>query len=303
LDKFQGGLPLNLAYPSPSMAPEYMARESYDSVANQKGLSMRNAYPIIPPRPGTTGSDAESYEIKDYYARVESQNIQNTCGEIKDWKQLTYAIFENANESKNQCSYSFKVENSRVGEILAKVKALNPKDLSENTQTIKQMIQDFTSQVEILEKKRKSIDQTLDSALRSYDEITALATRTQNAEALAKIIDSKIGIIERLTQERININQQLDELARAKENQLDRLKYTYFNVSVFENKYFDLESLQDSWKAAVKDFVQTLNLALQSVTIGLLAFLVWLLPLAIYALIALLIVKYAWRAVRYIWTK
>lgn len=295
----------------PSIAPSYGGNMyyaedsvSYDNAGLRKELSIRNVLPILPPRPGgTTGSDAEAYEVTDYNARIETRSSEKTCAIIREWKALEYVIFENANESERQCYFTFKVEHEHAAHILGEVKALDPKDLTENIQTIKQQVEDFTSQTEILEKKRDSIDQTLTSALRSYDEISSIATRTQNAEALAKIIDSKIGIIERLTQERININAQLDGLARAKNQQLDRLKYTYFNVSVYENKFFDGENLSDSWKQAVQDFVRTLNVALQAVTLGLVGFLIWLLPIIVYAAVVLIVAKYGWRAIRYIWAK
>lgn len=274
---------------------------SYDA-AYSKGLSIQNIFPI-PPRTGTTGNTAESFEVTDYNARIETRTLKETCAKVKSWKTSSYVIFENASESDRQCYYTFKVEHAFVSEILDLVKGLDPKDLTENTNTIKQQIDDFTNQTDILKKKRDSIDKTFESALRSYDEITTLATRTQNVEALAKIIDSKIGIIERLSQERINVNTELDQLARVKAEELDRLKYAYFNVNVYENKFFDGKDLKDSWKAALKAFIQTVNTVLQSVTVGLLGFLVFLLPLVIYALLALLIAKYGWRVAKHIWEK
>src|SRR3989344_4076226 len=293
----------------PSIAPSYGGNMyyaedsvSYDNAGLRKELSIRNVLPILPPRPGgTTGSDAEAYEVTDYNARIETRSSEKTCAIIREWKALEYVIFENANESERQCYFTFKVEHEHAAHILGEVKALDPKDLTENIQTIKQQVEDFTSQTEILEKKRDSIDQTLTSALRSYDEISSIATRTQNAEALAKIIDSKIGIIERLTVERININTQLDGLARAKNQQLDRLKYTYFNVSVYENKFFDWETMGDSWNSALKDFVLSINTVLQSVTIGFLSFFLWLLPFLVYLFIIIFIAKYGWRGVQAIW--
>ena len=275
---------------------------SYGSSGNAK-LSTRNVMPVFPPRQGTTGSDAESYEVTDYNARFEARDVKKTCGKITDLKKLTYVIFENASESDRQCNYTFKVEHSRVAEILATIKALDPKDLTENTYTIKRQVDDFTSEMEILEKKRDSIDKTLESALRAYEEITSIATRTQNAEALAKIIDSKIGIIERLSQERISINATLDGLSRAKSEQLDRLAYTYFQVNVYENAYFDWETMGDSWNSALKDFVRSINTVLQSVTIGFLSFFLWLLPFLVYLFIIIFIAKYGWRGVKAIWLR
>lgn len=266
-------------------------------------LSTRNIG-IYPPRPQTpTGNTAEDFEVTDYNATIETRRKADTCATVAGWKSLQYVIFENANESDTNCSYTFKVEHAKTAEILAKIKALDPKDLNESTYTIKRQIDDFTSEVDILEKKRKSIDETLSSALTAYDQITALATRTQDVASLAKIIDSKIQIIERLTQERININSQLDRLAQAKAEQLDKLEYTYFSVYIYENKFVDGESLADSWKQAVRNFVYQINSAIQSATLTLIAFVIGLIPYLLYALILVVVAKYGWKAVKYIWQR
>jgi hypothetical protein len=226
-----------------------------------------------------------------------------TCAEITALKELDYVIFESANEYDKGCNYTFKVAHSNVEEILGVIEALDPNELSESTYTIKRQLDDFTSETEILERKLASINETLESAINAYDEITLLATRTQNAEALAKIIDSKLNIIERLTQERINTTAQLERLLRAKAEQLDRLEYTYFHVNVYENKFVDGEYLKDSWQAAVKNFVRDVNRAVQDVTINLLALLFVLAQYILYFFILLISGKYLWRAVKYIWKK
>ncbi|MEK7514513.1 MAG: hypothetical protein AAB587_01710 [Patescibacteria group bacterium] len=266
-------------------------------------LSVRNIAPIFPPQGGTTGNNAEDFEVTEYSAIIETQNRESTCSSVTSLKKFKYVIFESANESDTSCYYSFKVEHARVAEILVFVKNLDPKELSENTYTIKRQLDDFTNETEILEKKRASIDQTLKSAIDAYDEITALAIRTQDVESLAKIIDSKIQIIERLTQERININTQLDYLSRAKAEQLDRLLYTYFNVSVYENRFVDVENIKDSWKTTIKDFVNSINQSLQSATINLIALIFITLPYLIYLFVLLVGAKYGWRLAKYVWKK
>lgn len=282
---------------------DYAAEEAaYFDTKGGTTLSLNNIG--IPPRPGqSTGDDAEDFEVTEYNASIETQSKEKTCAELSGLKVLDYVIFDSANEYDRGCSYTFKVKHENVAEILATVSALNPKDLSENVYTIKRQLDDFTSETEILESKLASIDQTLKNAVNAYDEITALATRTQNAEALAKIIDSKINIIERLTQERLNITAQLERLERGKAQQLDRLEYTYFYVNVYENKFVDLEGIQDSWKAAVKDFVYTLNRTLQDLTINLIAFLFVIAQYLLYFFIFLFIAKYLWKVTKYIWHK
>lgn len=264
-------------------------------------LSYRNIAPL--PSQGTTGNTAEQFEVTDYNATIETRDKNEACARIADLKSLSYIIFEYAQDSDKTCHYTFKVEQAKVGEVLGIVNGLDPKQLYENTRTIKNEVDDFTSQTEILEKKLVSIDETLKNALSAYDQITALAVKTQDASSLAKIIDSKVQLIERMTQERIAISQQLDYLAKAKSEQLDRLNYTYFTVNVYENKYIDGQDIKDSWKIAVKNFFYNINFALQNATVGLVAMLVMVIPYVVYAVLIVLTAKYGWRWLKKIWYK
>lgn len=294
-----------------SGAPSYVS-ESYSDKANTgggaTGLSVRNVVSsqnsILPyDNGGTTGSDAEAFEVTDYSAYIETRILKDICSAVAGLKAKDYVIFENANEYDRGCNYTFKVKKDNVAEILSVIKKLNPKELSENTYTIKKLVEDFTSEVEILQKKLASIDDTLKKAVAAYDDVTDLATKVKDVESLAKIIDSKINIIERLTQERINANAQLESIQRAKAVQLDRLEYTYFRINVVENKFIDATILKDSWKAAIKEFVSDINKIAQDISINLFAFLFYILQYAAYILILIFIAKYGWTLVKNIWKK
>ncbi|MEK7531098.1 MAG: hypothetical protein AAB573_04520 [Patescibacteria group bacterium] len=266
-------------------------------------LSLTNVGMPVPTGGGTVGGDAEKFEVTDYSVSIETRDKHDTCTGIAKLKELTHVVFESANEHDRGCSYSFKVEHAHIEEVLAILKTYDPKNLSENTYTIKRQLDDFTSESDILKKKLTSIDQTLTSAVDAYDDISTLAIRTQDAEALAKIIDSKITIIERLAQERINVSAQLERLERAKAEQLDKLTYTYFYVDVYENKFVDGESIHDSWKAAIRTFVVDVNRVVQDVTINLIALILLAVQYVLYLLVLLVIAKYVWRAAQYIWKK
>ena len=277
---------------------------SLGGASGAPSLSARNIAPIMPPIPDertTPGNDAEQFEVTEYSGRIETANLDSVCNTIADLKGRDYVIFENATKYDKNCNYYFKVKRDKVTEILAIVKNLQPKELIENTYTIKRQIEDFTSEIEILNNQKTSIDETLKLAISAYDEITGVATKSQNAEALAKIIDSKIRIIERLTQERININTQLDRLARAKADELDRLEYTYFRLNVIEKKYFDGQDLKDSWRAAIKKFVLDINKILQDITVNLISWLFIVLQYALYLFILVVLGKYGWRLIKRIW--
>jgi hypothetical protein len=281
---------------------EMMQPASYDM--GMPSLSIRNISPIVPPMPGgTSGADAEEYEVSDYTASIETRDLTEACVTVRKLKDLDYVIFETAHESDTTCTFGFKVAHARVDEVLSYIKTLDPKDLSESTYTIKNQVEDFTSEIDILKGKLASIDKTFTSALTAYDDITELATRTGNAEALAQVVSSKVAIIERLTAERLNVSAQLDRLAREKARQLDRLVYSRFYVSVYENKYLDGEALADSWKASVQKFVADVNEALQNATVNLVGFLVALVPYILYLVILIVAAKYGWRVAQYIWRR
>lgn len=265
-------------------------------------FSARNAASIYPPHPDiSTGNTAEEYEVSDYNASIETSNLEKVCNNISELKSKKEVIFQSVTESDTQCFFSFKVEHASVDSVLAVIASMNPRELSESTYTIQQQLEDFTSQTDILQKKLLSIDETLSGALAAYDEVAKLASRSQDAEALASVIQNKVLTIERLTQERINVSQQLEYLARAKAQAADRLNYAFFTVNVFEDKFIDGEALSDSWKVAVQKFFVEANLAVQGITITVLLLLLFVVQYALYILLTVIVVKYGWRAIKAIW--
>ncbi|MBN2197951.1 hypothetical protein JW698_02040 [Candidatus Wolfebacteria bacterium] len=281
--------------------------EGYDGVAIPTALSVRNVIDSdlskVLINTGSTGDDAEEFEVTEYNATIETRNLEKVCAEIAGLKSREDVVFENADEYEKSCRYVFKVKHGSVEKVLSIIESLNPKELNENTYTIKKLVDDYTSEIEILEKKMASIEETLKNAIRAYDDITDIATKTQDAESLAKIIDSKIGIIERLTQQKISVNAQLERLARSKAEQLDRLEYAYFSVYILENKFVDWQNLKDSWKATIKSFVRDINQIAQDITVNLVLLLFLIIQYIIYLFIILIVAKYGWKFVKYFWKK
>ncbi len=293
---------------SSDMAYNTGAYDSYteESSSQSKGgirLSTQNMGMPSPQSGGSTGDDAEAYEATEYTATIETENKNTTCADILQLKTADYVIFENANEHNRGCSFTFKVKQDRVAEVLSVIQSFNPKDLNESTYTIKPQLDDFTSATDELKRKLTVIDETMTRAVSAYDEVTALATQTRDVESLAKIIDSKINIIERLTEQRINIATQLEQLARAKAEQVDRLEYTYFSITVYENKFVNRDDIKDSWKSAVKNFVMQMNSIAQNMTVQLAVLVFMIVQYVFYFFILLVTSKYVWKATKYVWKK
>lgn len=252
---------------------------------------------------GVVGDTAENFEVTEYRASIETREKVAVCGEVFKLKKLTYVIFENASDQDRACDYTFKVRNANVPEILAVIKALNPKDITESTYTIKRQLDEIDSEATILKRKLASVNKTLGDAIRAYDEVNASAIRAQNVDVLAKIIENKMAVIERLTQQQIGISAQLERLSRAKVDNLDRMGYTYFYVNVYENKFVDGKAIKDSWKNAVRSLVHDVNRTVQGMTVSLLSFFFIILQYVLYFLVVLVVVKYLWKFTKKIWQK
>ena len=281
------------------------AEKSYmsDGIAPMMtSLSVRN---VVPERSNgyTSGDNLEDFEITEYNAWIKTNNLDKVCSEVKNLKARSFVIFEKSGENNNNCNYRFKVKKENEDEILQIIRDLKPENLSVNTASIKKQITDFTSEEEILTKKLAQIEETLQGAQDAYNEVSLLAIKSQDAETLAKIISSKIALIEKLTTERLNTKNNLDRLSRAKLSQLDRLQYTFFTVNVSKNLIIDFKALGDSWERELKNFVHEFNGMLQGISVKLLSFGMKLIQVLIYLALALLVTKYSWKGAKFVWKR
>lgn len=289
---------IDMAYPEMAM---------YDRAMVPPGMGVADMSPAeigIPPMPpidGAVDEDAEDYEITEYNVSIETRTLEKDCETITNLKALDYVIFESATETDKSCRYTIKVQVPHAEKVLSVLEDLSPKDLSKTTYTIQRSIESLLDEREVLEKKREAIEETLEDALNAYDEISKFATETRDAEALAKIIDSKIQTVERLTRERININEQLNRLAQQEARQMDRLKYTYFYINITESIFFDGKEIKESWKESAKNLVNDLNKTVQGLSLGLITLALFIVQFAIYLLILIVVARFIWKFAKRIW--
>ena len=246
-------------------------------------------------------ANAQQYEATDYDVSYSTAHYKNTCAAIVGLKSRENVVFESSGEYNNYCEYVFKVKREQASDILDFLKGLKPKELATRTYTIQYQVQDFTSQISILQDKLASIDDTLGKATAAYDEVSTLATKEKDVDSLAGVINSKINTIQQLTQERIDINSQLDLIQRTKADQLDKVDYTYFNVTVSDNSWFVWQDIKDSWNSAIKYSISNVNQMLQNLSVNLVVFLFTIAQYLVYGLILLIVAKYGWKLVKNIW--
>ncbi|MBT4936926.1 hypothetical protein HON22_03320 [Candidatus Peregrinibacteria bacterium] len=249
------------------------------------------------------GDDAENFEIKEYSATVRTRKLKQSCEGIASLKVGADVIFETSDEGERSCYYQFKVKKDKEQEVLDIIKSLKPETFNTKIETIQRILDEYDSELEILEKKLASVEDTLTKAQDAYDELTKLATRKQDIESLTKIIDSKLNLIEKLTRERIDIKEQIDRFNKNKSDQLQRLNFSYFNINIYEDLIVDVKEIKDSWKYEIKNFVRNINQVAQDLSVNLLNFIVRFIQVAIYIFISLILLKGIWVVVKKIWKK
>lgn len=274
-----------------------IAMDMAESSVMRSKLSM----PPIPEPGFSTGDDAENFEVKTYNGTIKTRKLDQTCGKIEDLKIKEEVIFETSNKNEDNCNYSFKVKKESESKVLEVIESLKPENLNQNTQTIKGTIERYDKQLEILEKKLASVEEILEKAQDAYDEVGDLATRKQDVESLALIIDNKLKLIEKLTNERIQIKEQIDRYNQSKANQMERLNYSFFNINVYKDLIFDWKEIKDSWKWELKALVRNVNEVLQGISVNLITYMTRFIQVAIYFFISVFLLKFVWVATRRIW--
>ena len=286
-----------------------MAMDS--SIAYQKGIGgggvyeerafTNNILPIPAPDGGFVDADAEDYEVQSYNAYFEVGNKDKICQAVFALKSDKDIVFENANESDRSCNYTFKVIKERTEEILQIIEDLDPDELSSNTYTIQKTITGLTDYLTVLNQKLESIEETIADAQKSYDELVKLATQKRDTESLTKLIDLKLNTIERLTNERLNINQQIESVERDRAEQVQRLEYTNFNVNVYEEKLIDWKEIGENWKWELRNFIDNVNDVVQWVSIKLVSFVLYAVSSLLYLAIAFGFLKLTWILGKKVW--
>jgi len=275
-----------------------------ESVMMDSSARVTNKMGIIPPilYDEAVDSEAEDYEVRDYSTNYRPQDKTEICDGIAALKSDDEIIFENTSESDSSCNYRFKVLREREDEILAILKNYSPDDVNINVYTIQRTIQDNESRVDILKAQLTEKEAALTEAQESYTELQALATRQRDIESLTKLIDLKITTIDRLAQEKIQLNEQLDQMASEQARQLERIKYTSFNVSVWEDKIINSKQIIESWKNELKNVVSSINEVLQGLTVGLVPVILYTVLAVVYFLLAVLVLRGVWGMVKKIWS-
>ncbi len=284
--------------PAPAMYTGDAVTREYTGV--EKDMMIDPIMPVPEPVP-VPGTDAEAYEVQDYYVSIETGNGERDCATLQSLKSREEVIFESINESLYGCTASFKVKKDAVESVLSFLETLDPREVNETTYTIKREVSQLETQMDILKTKLAALDTALEDALASFADVEAAARRSGDVASLVQVTESKINAIERINASRLEVTTEIDRLERAKTETLDRLEYVYFSVNVYENEWVRGSELKDSWVSSIQQLIRDLNGFLQDLSIGFVQFALMVVKYTLYASVLYIIARPVIMRVRRAW--
>jgi len=257
--------------------------------------------PLYSDSGGTRLYNEANYEARSYDVRYRVRDLDMLCNQIEQFKPLPHVVFEQQMRNEHTCYYHFKVTQGYASATVSWLLARDPDDLTASTDVVKKQLVRYSSQMDILLQKQEVIEQTLQDTLSAYGELIDLATRANDIESLTKVVDSKLAMVQKLSQQRLTLAQQIGVLTRQQADLQDRVDFVSFAVRVEQYDILDLVSLKNSWMNELRAFVVTINSTLQRFTLHLIENLFALALLLVYAVILLVLVKHGWREVKRFW--
>ncbi len=245
--------------------------------------------------------EMEDYERISYNAEIERYEIETVCDEIEALKPLDYVVFKNANRSDKNCSYRFSVESEHEVEVVNTIRALDPKEFNTSVDTREPAVSGNVFEREILESRLESIQDSLKQAEDAYGSAITLATNRGNVESLAALINGKLELIERLSNQKRSVAQQLARLVRGGDRTLSETEYAHFNVQVSKKQIVDWEGIGSTWRYGVDEFVGSVNKILQGLTFGLILFALMVFKFLVYLFVFAAFARLTWVLARKVW--
>lgn len=243
----------------------------------------------------------ESYETTDYQITARTRQFEEGCSLLRTLKTDTRIYFKSLYVDQNVCSALFFSAPDKVDSILNQLKDIRGAEVSESTQSVTRTREVLQTETQIVTEQLSSVVHTLADAEIQYAVIAEFARANNEAAALTEAIRDKLQILESLTQQRIQLTAQLQQLQQQATDLNERIGMIAFTVNINRSFAFDPEETSREWETSWHTLKNTVTSVLIGFTTYLGVFILRALQFAFYALILIFIARYGWKVVHKIW--
>jgi chromosome segregation ATPase len=245
-------------------------------------------------------NDLEAYETTDYRVRGEIRALDSLCTELENLKDDSEIDFRRLQVTRNRCVAEFFVTEADVGRVRDTVTKY-PVALTRITESVSAYRSDLIGRAEIVRQQLREVETLLAEANERYDTLARFAQEQGDAQALTQTVDDQLNTLDSLTQRRISLTEQLQQLEKSKANLQDRINRVRFSVNV--SRLIPQQPNEDTarWAVAWDDLTDRLT----EVQIGLTAyfaiFILYTLQYAFYGVVAIIALRLLWKFIRFVW--
>lgn len=263
-----------------------------------------SSYYIQPvPIPSEYTSELESYETTNYTITGRTKQFDELCANLANLKADTQIHFKSLTSSLNSCHATFFVATGKVDEVLNTFKAFHSVEIYRNTQSVTRHKQFIESQTQIVQQQLSSVSQSLTMAETQFSELADFARQSKDAKALSDAINFKLQNVDMLTQRKINLVAQINDLYQQASDLKERLDVVQFDVSLTRSNPVIPNRYEQQWDSAWQELKDTLAQTLIGVTAFFGIFLLWVIRIALYALVLILVLRGLWKFGKFVWGK
>jgi len=298
------GMPTEFGYGGGMMdAVAPAAYERMDSgVAMQNMMDTDAYYPTPVPTPSGYTSNLEQYETTIYGISGQTRQFDELCNTLAALKADPDIHFKSINASTNNCYMNFYVAEVKVAGVLSTIEQFNGVEVNRNTTSVTRYKQNIQSQTNIIEQQLANVERALASAETEFDEITAFARTQNNAKAFSDSIREKLNLIDSLTQRKISLTSQLRQLYQQATDLDERIGVVEFSVSVTRLHPVYPNRWSKEWSTAWENLKTQANETLIGLTLTFGIFLLWMVRIALYLIVLIVLVRGLWKIGRMVWS-
>lgn len=264
-----------------------------------------SSLPYYPPAPTQDEytTNLESYETTNYNVSARTKQFDEMCNSLTTLKNNSEIHFKSINSSMNNCSALFYVPAAKVESVLSTLTAFKGVEITRDTESVTRHRAQIQSQTTILQQQLTSVENSLTAAETQFNEIAEFARENKDAATLSLTIREKISLVENLTQQKINLVSQLNQIHQQAADLEERLNVVAFSVNINRSYPIYINEQSQKWENAWEDLKDEFTNTGINLTIIFGVFLLRALQFAIYGLVIIVVIRAFWKFVQMLWSK
>lgn len=275
------------------MMDESVSMESVDS----------SYYPYPEPAPGGYTTGLESYETTAYSVSARTKDFDGLCGTVAGLKTDPQIHFKTITSDLNNCYVTFYVAEEKVNEVLAALTSYRGVEVDRNTQSVTRHKEQLESQTAILEQQLVRVESSLTAAQAQLERLNQIFNTSDEVTRLSSEVTKSLQYIDQLTQRKIDLLSQLDNLYQQSADLAERMKVIEFDVRVARAIPLSLDKYERQWDQAWEDLKDEFTTTLIGLTAFFGIFLLWVVRAALYLLVILVLIRGLWKFGKWLWGK